>query len=639
MGQIKRSRGGFLRALLRDRTANTLAIGAAAIVPMVAMVGSGVDMSRAYLVQARMQQACDAAALAARKRLSASETTGGEIPTDVRAIADDFFDANFDDGSYGSRNTEFTLTAGTPTRMDGRATVELPSSLMAVVGFDKFDIAVNCSAELNLPNIDVMLVLDLSSSMFTNNRIGSLREAVLAFYDEVHAVKPPNARVRIGVVPYSSTVNVGRTLLDANPNWIADSWRYQTREAVFNTVTTPGQPEREQEYFNGDELIPRNRADWGRSNANTRWPTDNDAADTECNNLGNDSGITYNVGTERWVITTDTYIENHFTNGNSNSRGACRVRVRKFRRVAATPATTSVVFANYRYFEKELDTSQFKRFVSVSTNTGTQGAAVNSTWSGCIEERQTVAQANWDTIPDEALDLDINSVPDPTKPETQWKPQWQQVTHPRTSRGTQSPDEFISTTNIGSHSASCPSAARKLREYPLQGGSRNTDFQNYINSLTPNGGTMHDIGVIWGARFLVANGLFGAENSTAPNGDPIRRYIVFMTDGEMGADPQNYIGYGNPNMDGRFFGFKGTNQRWSEQELADVHNQRLAALCERIKNQNITVFTITFDLTQNEFTRGCASGNERAFEASGAAELVQTFRDIAGNVAELRLVG
>jgi hypothetical protein len=291
----------------------------------------------------------------------------------------------------------------------------------------------------------------------------------------------------------------------------------------------------------------------------------------------------------------------------------------------------------YRHSERVFDTSQFKRFVSVSTNTGINGTNVSSTWNGCIEERATVATDDWTPIPSGALDLDINLVPTPSDPDTQWKPAWPQVTFPRAAANNQSPAVFTTFENRSSHSISCPSPARKLREYPRSGTARNADFQSYINSLTPAGGTMHDIGMIWGARLMVPNGLFGAENQTAANGDPIRRYIIFMTDGEMGADPQNYLAYGNPNMDGRFFGFKPSG-RWSEAELANVHNQRLAAICERTKDQNITIFSITFDLPQNQFTRGCATGVERAFEANGADQLVATFREIASAVAELRLV-
>lgn len=56
----------FLQRFASDRAGNTLAMIAAAIFPMMAMVGGGVDMGRSYLSQSRLQQACDAGVLAAR---------------------------------------------------------------------------------------------------------------------------------------------------------------------------------------------------------------------------------------------------------------------------------------------------------------------------------------------------------------------------------------------------------------------------------------------------------------------------------------------------------------------------------------------------------------------------------------------
>ena len=61
--QIKRAMT-FLGRLRRNQAGNTLAMVAAAVIPLAGLIGGGVDMSRAYMVRARMQQACDAAALA-----------------------------------------------------------------------------------------------------------------------------------------------------------------------------------------------------------------------------------------------------------------------------------------------------------------------------------------------------------------------------------------------------------------------------------------------------------------------------------------------------------------------------------------------------------------------------------------------
>ena len=48
---------GVLTRLRRDTAGNTIAMVGAFMVPLAALVGSGVDMSRSYLVKTRLQSA------------------------------------------------------------------------------------------------------------------------------------------------------------------------------------------------------------------------------------------------------------------------------------------------------------------------------------------------------------------------------------------------------------------------------------------------------------------------------------------------------------------------------------------------------------------------------------------------------
>ena len=243
-----------------------------------------------------------------------------------------------------------------------------------------------------------------------------------------------------------------------------------------------------------------------------------------------------------------------------------------------------------------------------------------------------MADATFNPIPDEALDLDIDLVPDPADPDTQWRPQWRQITFDRDL-----PAEWTTTTDKNSMGYNCPVAALKLAEFPLSGGARNSAFETYVNNLGASGNTMHTIGMIWGARLLSETGIFGDENTTAPNGDPIVRHLIFMTDGAMVVNANIQTAYGVPDMDGRFGGFA-ADGTWDQNELSAIHETRLDALCARIKNQNTTVWTVSFRLTLSDRIRDCASGPQRAFEASDSDALTDAFRTIASSIAELRLV-
>ena len=671
-------KGGFFRRLIRDTTANTLAISAAAVLPMIGVIGGGVDASRMYMAKSRLQQACDSATLAARKKLGADSLTNGVIPSEIEETADNFFDANFQTGTYGTKDTEYALSAPVGTRLDGVASTSIPTTLMAVFGFEDVEIDVECSADLNLPNIDIVLVLDNSGSM-RNSRIVALKDAAFAFYDEIMAVKPEDARVRIGIVPYSGGVNVGDMIMDLNSDYIADRWTYQSREPKFTSVLvdpghpgSPGTEESTQLISDIYDWIPKPASNLGSTNFSGngssnhfRWRSNANHNQYGRDDCENDYPGTYQVGSETWIISNLTFYNNAWGNsGNSSWRGACYGRIQKYRvtpgspPIPPRPPVYDYVFDRYEYKPIVFDTSLFKQggvinetFAYVDGNrvrmpTGNQGAmASGGRWGKCIEETTTVAATNFNPIPAGANDLNIDLVPDASDPDTQWRPAWPEVTYnrggPAVRTVTHAESQQTPFTNAWRLvPGNCPEArAWPLQEYDMDGSDRNQDFENRINAMTAISGqyTMHDLGMIWGGRMISPDGIFSATNSTAPNGEPISRHVIFMTDGLTEVSTGVTHGYGNYDMDGRFAGFA-ADGTWSTSDLLPIHNARLGAVCGQIKNKNVTLWTITFGLPQNANTRNCASGDSRAFESDNRDELIANFRAIATNIAELRLV-
>ena len=230
-----RPQSRFLARLLRDRAGNTLAIAAAALLPLLGLIGGGVDMGRGYLSQSRLQQACDSAVLAARKRLGTEAAVTGEIPEDAAASGQRFFNLNFGDGAYGTRARTFAMTLEEDFSITGRATVEVPTTLMAIFGFEEMPVEVTCQAQLNMANTDIMMVLDVTGSMAQTNpgdtltRMESLKQTVANFHAQMVANAPPTTRLRFGFVPYSTNVNVGALLKDG---WVNTQWQYQSRELI-----------------------------------------------------------------------------------------------------------------------------------------------------------------------------------------------------------------------------------------------------------------------------------------------------------------------------------------------------------------------------------------------------------------------
>ena len=157
---------------------------------------------------------------------------------------------------------------------------------------------------------------------------------------------------------------------------------------------------------------------------------------------------------------------------------------------------------------------------------------------------------DYDPIPSGAYDLNIDLVPTSGNSNSLWGPALQQVIYARavTTNWNQlnTADAYTTADYTQSVSYACPTEAKKLQSW-----TDPEEFDNYVDSLTPSGNTYHDIGLLWGARFTSATGIFASENAYTPQGGEIQRNIIFMTDGDACTSTTNYSAYGVPWFDRR----------------------------------------------------------------------------------------
>jgi Flp pilus assembly protein TadG len=644
------ARTTFLRRLAHDSTANTLAIAAASLIPMMAMVGGGIDASRYYMATARMQAACDAGALAARR---AMQTT--VLSADARNQGLNFFDQNFDTGMFGVTKRTRTYTANAQGTVTGTATGTLPTTIMSAFGYTQFPISVTCSAEVNISNTDIMFVLDVTGSMADcpdgtrcgggpGSKIVALRSAVMSFYDTVEGATSASAQVRYGIVPYSQQVNVGASIPRVH---MASNNTYQSRVARYNPAAWPNNQEGDRVVYSDQvEWLPRNNAILGNTNTdNYRYRTDGGSGTTArnyCTNYPATYSPTINGDPQTWeVIGPTEFVLNQWSGGDSNNRAGCRARVRKTRalkNVDVTPqfrdwiycpvttGTTNPCNANNPARSpagwETVDFSTIYNNKTINMPIGTNGAMTPVTWTGCIEEPRTVLTDNYSPIPTNAFDLNINLVP--ATEAQRWKPALIDAVWKREDSSGNQIDWLYQTENEIRPGWVCPSAARKLTEIAR------SDLQTYVNALTPNGQTYHDIGMLWGSRFISPRGLFSTENSAAPNGEPISRHIVFMTDGAQVNNVENYSIHGVEWWDRRVTGDGNSSREFSRRA------SRLQAICRAAQQENITVWVVAFGTSLTQNLTDCASPG-RAFAASDNATLTARFQEIAQKIAALRL--
>jgi Flp pilus assembly protein TadG len=658
------SERGFLRRLARDARGNTLAIVGAALVPLAGMIGSGVDMSRAYMAKTRLQSACDAAALAGR-RVMQNDT----LDTTVTNEAVRFFNFNFPQRLYNTATFTPAVTRPSTGTVRVTASTTIPTSIMKIFGFTSLPLSVTCDASLNFVNTDVMLVLDTTGSMdndvndnVTNTdsarKITALRDAVMALYDQLAPtqaqLQAAGMRLRYGVVPYSSTVNVGALIRAANASYLSDSVSYQSRVANYTTLNSSSNANGPYyEYYSS--TAPNHTTVMSQA---TSIPV------ADCTSFiknqaftGFTPTVTSSGGPAPAQIVTTTFPNDGTASSgvewgwsgapdNSGTNESCR------RQRTDTTTTYNYVYTNDSFVTSSYDTSQFKLGNPVTianpANNGltsdyngtvpTSGtydlqdlAAVgsgvtttSSTWNGCIEERDTVSSITSTSgygIPSGAYDLNINLIPNSAA--TRWRPMWPAAVYRRTA-GSSSATSGTSMASQNSSNWACPAPAVRLTAWTR------TAMQNYVNTLDPLGGTYHDIGMIWGTRMLSSGGIF-ADSPDTFGGMPVSRHIIFMTDGQLAPNCNTYTAYGVEQNDMRVTGAGTCPNQY------DRHLQRFKMVCNAAKSMNISIWVIAFGTTLSSDMTECASNSNQASTAANRAALIARFQQIGSQIGALRL--
>jgi len=665
--------GSFLRRLRRDVRANTLAIVAAALVPLAGMVGGGLDISRLYLTKTRLQHACDAGALAGRKAMG-----GGSWNTAASNVADQFFRGNFKTDAYGSTDlqTSFTENAGVVT---GSVSVILPMTLMKILGKKTVAVPVTCHVDLRIPNTDVMFVLDTTGSMTspavptdTDTKIVALRRAVKCFYEALARLDTTEncstgtpsggtsaqVQVRFGFMPYATNVNVGKLL---PTSFFADNWSYQTRKANYTTSTNTTYPT----YYDTPGAGGSDNGSWSSwtsiasgffycpnqpANSTTNGPTIQDSTPTLVNGNMVYTTTTHTGGVQTQYRTTWSGFFCYLQQQTRIAPGSYTTVVHTAPPVTAT--TQNFQNWNYGYLSQPISglKSGTNWNAGLTLPVGSDGASQYIPWDGCIEERATVRQTNYTPIPASAKDLDIDLVPDAGNAATLWGPAlpgliWtrQSITPNVVSNGVVTnlyQGEWnaapVNNTTMNYEQNAlyfCPTQATKLQQWPNP-----AQLESYVDGLKVEGNTYHDIGLLWGARFISPTGIFASENAQTPTGGKIERNIIFMTDGDTNAQNYDYAAYGLPWFDRRQ---TDPNSVPSSSQLEDQVNARFLAICDAVKNKNITLWVISFGSGSNTTTESrlsaCATPG-RYYTARNSASLQQTFAQIANQISQLRLI-
>jgi len=194
----------------RANQSGTIAI-AFALGTLVVLVSAGaaMDFSRIVHTKVLMNDALDAALLSAGRDLADGKKVNAKFKLDFN----NFFFANIEGRTSQADYFEITdFTADEATgEVSAEAKADLQMAFMGLFGKDKVTVSTRSEARFSSDKIEIAMMLDVTGSMETDDKIGSLKAAAKDAFD----ILLPNGgdnngKVRIGLVPYSFSVNAGQ---------------------------------------------------------------------------------------------------------------------------------------------------------------------------------------------------------------------------------------------------------------------------------------------------------------------------------------------------------------------------------------------------------------------------------------------
>lgn len=194
-------RVNLLKRFKNETEGNVTVMFAVSFTATFFLIGAAFDIMLMRKSQAKVQYLTDAAALAALRY-------DGDINEKEAAFTDVMASLAKASGQPGEASTSYIKIEETETSLSLHATVKLPHELIMLQNVEGFEsISVSTQAVMGIENIEIALVLDISSSM-NGSRIVEAKQSATLFVDELLKDQSLNGRVSISLVPFGGTVRV-----------------------------------------------------------------------------------------------------------------------------------------------------------------------------------------------------------------------------------------------------------------------------------------------------------------------------------------------------------------------------------------------------------------------------------------------
>jgi Flp pilus assembly protein TadG len=580
-----------LRRAGKDEGGGILVTAALSMLPITMLAFAAVEFHNFTRHKAELQDAVDAAALAVAR--APNTATHAELRAlyltvlrghlQLRPGALTLVEAP-GDASGAGQQPSLTIS-------NGRVTAEARVAIAPIIAsmFIEGDVVASGSSEVvrEAKGLEVALVLDNTGSMATNNRIGIAKTAATNFVNSLEqatsGTTTPNS-VRIGLVPFAGTVNVGST--HQNASWIDASGANPTSREIFTTINgvqlTTG--------TNRFTLLSQMGIPWGGCVESRPHPHDvNDTAPSAAN--PSTLFVPYFAPDEPDYLPPGAPANFHSSNNWNSTRGLQLLDV-----------GNSYVWDLKRYVTNGSKSGN-DQFIRGRLGEWSYLIDFSAPAPGYIDRLK-----GWMSNGNTSAATHIGAL----------------GTTDKYRSSEFEPGFTAGSTTLG------PNQGCDVR--PLTRLTNNyAALRTAINNMTPAGPTNIPMGLVWGWHLLSPNAPFsdGSAYGTAN----MTKVAVLMTDGDNAIDGLDYTGVGYA-----FQNRLGTTSI-DPATLTGALNSRMAQLCTNMKASGIVIYTIRVEQTTGDpaHMRNCASDADKFFDVASASALDATFREIARSIQKLRI--
>lgn len=598
---------------------------------MVMVVAGGIDLHHASTVKAKLQDALDAAALAAARSTYTDDANINRVGLAALKANMEEFDDDIDTASF--RLTDSSVVVAT-ARINVKtliANIVLPpyGKLMD----DRLPVTADSEVHRASKNVEVSLVLDITGSM-AGSRMTALKAAAKELIDIVVQDQQTPFYSKVALAPYSAGVNVGQYADDVRgplqgPTAITDAgWADAAKPITSISRANPG------------VVTATNH---GLSDGAYIWMT----GVSRMTGLNN---ARYRV---RWInanqfsldgVRTNTYSQNGsggsfrrcylpscevvVTSRNHTLSDGDYVRITGVRGMTELNNGSSDTSHSYAWIATRIDADMFRVPLfgpDVGAYTKNTGAA-QCGYDGCqrrfyVNPNGGFRAAESSTCVSERAGANDDTDVAPSGPST-----------------------YVGR-NYSPGGNTCPSATIT----PLS--SDRASLKSLVDGYPAVGSTAGQIGIGWGWYLISPNfgSLWPSESRPGPyDHDRYMKVVIIMTDGEFNTPycdgvVARHAGSGSPTA----------TQRINCPATIPPRSQGLspfieaAKVCEGIKSAGVLVYSVGFGLsnstggqgmdTAKEVLDSCATSPQHVYMAASGSDLQDAFRAIGREITRLRI--